>query len=248
MNIAVTVCFVPDTASVIEISNGELDRSRINDVINPYDEYALEEAVRCKERAGNGMVTVFSVASESSKELLRKTLAKGADRAVLVNNAAPADPGETALILSRAIMSDFSGTLPDLIFCGKQSTDFQSAQVPPMLAEILRINSACGASALKISGDKVETEREIEGGIEYIDMKLPALLSIEKGLNTPRNTTIKAVMEARKKPIDLVSVAVDTQPFVRLGKLYAHDQKRRCIFLSGEQELVRLLSQDLKLM
>ncbi|NTW81782.1 MAG: electron transfer flavoprotein subunit beta/FixA family protein [Chlorobiaceae bacterium] len=248
MNIAVTVCFVPDTASVIEISNGELDRSRINDVINPYDEYALEEAVRCKERAGNGMVTVFSVASESSKELLRKTLAKGADRAVLVNNAAPADPGETALILSRAIMSVYRGTLPHLIFCGKQSTDFQSSQVPPMLAELLGINSASGASVVKLSGDNLETEREIEGGIEYTDLKLPALLSIEKGLNTPRNTTMKAVMEARKKPIDLVTVEVDAKPFVRLERLDAHDQKRKCLFLSGEQELVRLLIQERKLM
>jgi electron transfer flavoprotein beta subunit len=212
--------------------------------MNPYDEYALEEAVRLKERFTGSVVTVFSVASSSAKEVLRKALALGADRAVLVNDSAPSDPSLTALLLSKALIVFYSGLLPDLIFCGKHSTDFQHAQVPPMLGELLGIASVSGITALNVSGELFHVEREIEGGIEQIDCQFPAVLSTEKGLNQPRKTSIKAIMEARKKPIEQLQVSTEETASVTVANIEPVYRNKICRFVEDETELVRLLTRE----
>jgi electron transfer flavoprotein beta subunit len=244
MIIAVTVCFVPDTASVVEISDGAVDRSRLNLVMNPYDEYALEEALLFRERHGEGRVTVFSVAPASSKELLRKVLARGADNAVLIPAEGTPDPFQTASMLSQAITGTCANEPPFLVFSGKHSTDFQSAQVPVMLAELLGIASVSGVSALNYASGAFDAEREIENGTEFITVRPPVLFSVEKGLNSPRNAGIKALMEARKKPIDTFQVQSSEQPRVRLSRMEMVERKRQCRFLSGAEELVEVLSQE----
>ena len=241
MNIAVCVCQVPDTASVIGVVDGEGDFSRVHEVMNPYDEYALEEAVRLKEHYLPGEVTVFSVAPASATEMVRKALAMGADRAILVDHMAHSDPYLTAIALSRAIAFFFGDTLPDIVFCGKQSTDFQSAQVPPMLAELLGMEAVTGICSLRASSDGLQVEREIEGGIEFFDLHYPALLSAEKGLNIPRRTSMKSVMEARKKNIDSFFLSLDAPPYVVITGLKSLDRKKRCQFLSDGKELIGLL-------
>jgi electron transfer flavoprotein beta subunit len=244
MKIAVCICQVPDTASVIGFTDGVLDRSRINEVMNPYDEYALEEAVRLKERFAGSLVTVFTVAPQSAKEVLRKSLALGADRAVLVGNREPSDPYLTALFLSKALIEFYEGVLPDLVFCGKHSTDFQNEQVPSMLGELLGIASVSAITSLDVSGEHLHVEREIEGGIEQIDLHAPAVLSTEKGLNQPRKTTIKAVMEARKKPIDLLQVSSVETPFVIMQSIEPVVRHKICRFVQDAKELVRLLTRE----
>ncbi|TLU57435.1 MAG: electron transfer flavoprotein subunit beta/FixA family protein [Chlorobium sp.] len=243
MHIAVCLCQVPDTSSVIGFVDGTIDRLRVTEVMNPYDEYALEEAVRCKERHEGSQVTVFSVAPPSAKELLRKALAMGADRAVLVE-AEVWDPYQIALALSRAISSFYVDALPDLVFCGKQSTDFQNGQVPPMLAELLGIASVSAITALTFSGECLKLEREIEGGIEYLEVTCPAVLSTEKGLNVPRKTSVKAVMEARKKPIDLLPLIIDEPPYVLMSGIKAAERKKICRFVQDEKELIRILGNE----
>ena len=245
MNIAVCVCQVPDTASVIGYVDGAIDYSRVNRVVNPYDEYALEEAVRLKERFSESIITVFSVVSDSAADVLRKALAFGVDRAVRVTSSEEvSDPFQTAQVLSRAISNYYPDALPDLVFCGKQSTDFQSAQVPSMLAEMLGIASVSGITSLNPSLDSLRVEREIEGGIEYIDVACPAVLSTEKGLNEPRKTSIRAVMEARKKSIDTLQVNLHEAPYAVMTALQPLERKKRCSFLPDEHELIRLLSQE----
>lgn len=244
MNIAVCVCQVPDAASVIGFVDGLIDLSRVNEVMNPYDEYALEEAVRLKELFTGSVVTVFSIAPASAKEMLRKALAMGADRAILLNDAVLSDPYQTAVALSRALVAFYADTLPDLVFCGKQSTDFQSAQVPAMLAELLGMGAVTAISALHISSEGFQVEREIEGGIEFFDVHYPALFSAEKGLNIPRKTSVKSVMEARKKTIDLFSPSLDEAPYVVMTGMKPLDRKKRCQFLSDEKELIRLLREE----
>jgi electron transfer flavoprotein beta subunit len=247
MKIAVTVCFVPDTASVIEIADGAVDRNRLNLVMNPYDEYALEEAVRFRERYGEGVVTVFTAAPLSSKELLRKALARGADNAVLIPAEGMPDPFQTATMISKAIAGYYGNVPPDFVFAGKKSTDFQSAQVPVMLAELLRVASVSGVSALKIHGEVFEAEREIENGIECSTVQRPVLFSIEKGLNTPRNTSIKAVMDAKKKPIEIFPPECREQPYVRVTGMDPVRRKKQCRFLADEKELLTVLSNERKL-
>ncbi len=252
MNIAVCVCSVPDTASVVGYLDGAIDSSRVNVVMNPYDEYALEEAVRFKERVEGSNVTVFSFAPDSAKEVLRKALAMGADRAVRVRCSEgelhPSDPFLTALGLSRTISGFYGALLPDLVFCGKQSTDFQSAQVPSMLAELLGMASVCGITSLHASGDFLRVEREIEGGIEAVDVTFPAVLSAEKGLNEPRNTSIRAVMDARKKTVELLEVSLHEEPFVVLSGIEPLERKKICCFVPDEHELLRILSHGCNLL
>lgn len=243
MNIAVCVCQVPDTASVIGYIDGVIDYSRVNWVMNPYDEYALEEAVRLKERFGGSVVTVFTFSSDSSKEVLRKALSMGADKAVQVSCSDEVfDPFQTAQVMSKAITEVYRIALPDLIFCGKQSTDFQSAQVPSMLAEMLGMASVNGITSLTVSDDCLQVEREIEGGVEYIDLTCPAVLSAEKGLNTPRNTSIRGVMDARKKSLDLVSVSMNDVPFVLMTGMKPIERKKNCCIVPDEKELIRILT------
>jgi electron transfer flavoprotein beta subunit len=244
MQIAVCLCRVPDTASVIGFVEGTIDLSRVNEVMNPFDEYALEEAVRLKERFEGSVVTLFCVAPASAKEMLRKALALGGDRAVLVSTTEVSDPFQTALLLSRAISDFYAGLLPDLVFCGKHSTDFQSGQVPLMLAELLGMASVSAVMALDASAEGIRVEREIEGGIEYLDLHYPALLSAEKGLNVPRKTTIKAVMEARKKPVDLLPLTISESPFVTIVSIKPLVRKKTCRFVTEPAELVRLLGHE----
>ncbi len=241
MNIAVCLCQVPDTASVIGFVNGTRDLSRVNWVMNPFDEYALEEAVRLKERFAGSVVTLFSIAPGAAKEMLRKALAMGADQAVLISGTEVSDPFQTARVLSRAILDFYRDALPDLVFCGKHSTDFQSAQVPLMLAEMLGIESVSSIVKLSATAEGLQVEREIEGGIEYLDVRYPALFSAEKGLNVPRKTTIKGVMEARKKPIDLLQVTIDDRAFVSMTNVKPLERKKVCRFVSEPGELIRLL-------
>ncbi|MEI7694833.1 MAG: electron transfer flavoprotein subunit beta/FixA family protein [Chlorobium sp.] len=239
---------MPDTASVIGFVDGTRDLSRVNEVMNPYDEYALEEAVRLKERFSGSVVTAFSVAPPSAKEMLRKALAMGADRAVLVSGTEVSDPYQTALALSRSLSSYYANTLPDLVFCGKQSTDFQSAQVPLMLAELLGMGAVAGIRSLSTSAEGLRAEREIEGGVESYDLHYPALFSVEKGLNIPRKTTIKSVIEARKKTIDIFPLSLDATPFVVMKTITPLERKKKCQFVLDEKELIRLLGEERNLL
>lgn len=243
MNIAVCICQVPDTASVIGFVDGSADLSRIHEVMNPYDEYALEEALRLKEQFTGSVVTVFTIAPVSAKEMLRKALAMGADRAILLPDALVSDPSQTAVALSRALVTFYQDTPPDLVFCGKQSTDFQSAQVPAMLAELLGIGAVTAISALHASTELLQVERETEGGVECFDVHYPALFSTEKGLNTPRKTSIKSIMEARKKTVDLFPLSLDEPPCLLITGMKALDRKKRCQFVTDETELIRLLGE-----
>ena len=244
MQIAVCLCQVPDTSSVISFVEGVIDFSRVNEMMNPYDDYALEEAVSLKERFEGSVVTLFCVAPPSAREMLRKALAMGGDRALLISTTERPDPFQTALLLCRAVAAFYGGVLPDLVFCGKHSTDFQSAQVPLMLAELLGIESVSAIIKLEASADSIQVEREIEGGIESLEVHYPALFSVEKGLNAPRKTTIKAVMEARKKTIDLLPLTISESPYVTITSIKPLVREKKCRFVQDPKELVRLLLND----
>jgi electron transfer flavoprotein beta subunit len=245
MNVAVCVCQVPDTASIIRFDvAGAIDLTRVNEVLNPYDEYALEEAVRLKDRFKESTVTVFSVAPASAKEMLRKALALGADRAVLLSDTVVSDSSQTALALSLVISTFYADGLPDIVFCGKQSTDFQAGEVPPMLAELLGMAFVSGITSLITSAKSLHVEREIEGGTECIELNYPALLSVEKGLNIPRKSSIKAVLEARKKPIDFFPLTLPETPSVVITAIKPRERKKNCKFVSDENELIRCLREE----
>ncbi len=201
MNIVVCVKQVPDTTSKIRIGNGEIDKEDLEYVINPYDEYAIEEALLIKEQLGEGKVTLITMGPERAKDALKSGLALGADEAIhLIDDAFEgSDPYATALLLAKALEKiDY-----DIIFCGKQGVDEDHAQVGIALAELLDLPHVSVIVKLDVSEDRKRAiaHREVEGGKEAVETSLPALFTAQKGLNEPRYPSLKGIMAVKKKTI-----------------------------------------------
>lgn len=204
MNIISFVKRVPSTTTKVAVAGNQLDPTGVEFVLNPYDEYAVEEALQLKEKAGDGNVTVITLGSADSQKELRTTLAMGADAAVLLSNAgAPsADAATTARVLAAAT----EGREFDLLLFGKQAVDRDQHGVGPGVATRLGIPCITEVVKLEITDGKVIAEREVEGGRETIEASLPCAITCTKGLNEPRFASLKGIMQAKKKPMDIVEV------------------------------------------
>jgi electron transfer flavoprotein beta subunit len=200
LKIAVCVKSVPDTEAKINIGsdNVNIDRANVRFITSPYDEFAIEEALRTKEKHG-GETVAFSLGGDEVTEVLRDTLARGVDSAVHIKDAEleDADP----LTAAKALAAAIAGGGFDLVFCGQQGVGGDHSQVPAMLAELLNLPQATMVVKLEIEPGKFKAEREIEGAHEIIEGSLPAVISAQKGLNEPRYPSIKGVMAARRKEI-----------------------------------------------
>lgn len=207
MNIFVFVKRVPDTESKIRINQetGRIAEEGLNFVLNPYDEYAVEEALRLRE-ANGGKVTVISVGPEQALIVLKKCLAMGADEAVLLKDDSPEtyDGLRIAKIIASAIKKNFSEF--DLLLFGKQSVGADNAQVPAMVADLMGLPQANVVTKLEIEGSKGVAYREIEGALEKVSFSLPAVISAQKGLNEPRYETLKGIMAAKRKEIPIIAL------------------------------------------
>ncbi|NTU86883.1 MAG: electron transfer flavoprotein subunit beta/FixA family protein [Chlorobiaceae bacterium] len=245
MNIAVCICQVPDSASAVAVIDGALDMTRAAWVMNPYDEFAVEEAILLRDRFPGSTVTALGASPESGKDLLQKALAMGADRAFDVRSFSPLqDPFQTAWVLAEAVRNLYGEVLPDLVLCGRESLDFQNASVPAMLAGMLGMVFTGPVSALRAEGEHLELERETEGGTELLVARLPLVISTEKGLNTPRKTGIRQVMEARKKPLEILQASQPPPPKVSLESVETVSKKKRCRFAATPEELAGMLHAD----
>ncbi len=191
-----------------------IDPAGVKYVMNPYDEFALEEAIRLKEEAGDGLVTVLSVGPEESKEILRTALAMGADAALLLASPGSAD----GLVIARALAEEIGDREYDLILFGKQAIDDDNMQVPAMVAELLGLPCASVVVELEIEGRHAVAHREVEGGHEIVEFDLPAVVGAQKGLNEPRYPSLKGIMAAKKKPLDVKEISF-TEPKVRIVAL-----------------------------
>lgn len=201
MKIVVCIKQVPDTETKIKIdaSGRRIDEAGVNFVVSPYDEFAVEEALRLKEARG-GEVIAVSVGPERVTGALRTCLALGADRAVHVRDDAPegTDPLRTARILAALL-----GTIPhDLVLFGKYAVGTDHGMVGAMVAELLGLPHVAGVVKLEVGDAGLKAEREIEGARELYDAPLPAVLTVDKGLNEPRYASLKGIMAAKKKPIE----------------------------------------------
>lgn len=207
---------VPDSEARIRVAGDgmSIDSAGVKYVMNPYDEIALEEGIRRKEEAGDGLVTVLSVGPEESKEVLRTALAMGADEAVLLSTPVAAD----GLVVSRALAEEIGGREYDLILFGKQAIDDDNMQVPAMVAELLGLPCVSVVVGLRIEGRHAVARREIEGGHEIVEFDLPAVVGAQKGLAEPRYPSLKGIMAAKKKPLEVKEVG-GTEPKVRIVAL-----------------------------
>ena len=206
MKIAVCLKRVPDTTAKISIANDgkSIDESGLKFVPNPYDEFALEEAIKLKETAGAGETTVISLGTDASAETLRTALAMGIDKAVLLQSPGSIDGYEVAA----ALAAELKAGGYDLILFGKMAVDDYNHQVGAMVAEILELPCITTVAHLKVEGGTVEAEREIEGGIEVVTCAMPAVLTTDKGLNNPRLPSLKGIMAAKKKPLETKPVTL----------------------------------------
>lgn len=256
MKIAVCVKAVPDTATKIAIGPDKIhiDGAGVRFIASPYDEFAMEEALKLKE-AQAGETTVFSLGGQEALDVLRDALARGLDQAVLLKDElfADLDPLGTAKVLAAAI----AGGGFDLILCGQQGVGGDNSQVPSMLAELLDLPQATLVVKLSVEQAKFKAEREIEGAHEMVEGSLPAVISTQKGLNEPRYPSIKGVMAARKKEIvvkDAQSLGVAdnlSAKKVRLVELTLPPARPQGRKIEGDaetqaKELVRLLRTEAK--
>ena len=258
MNIFVFVKRVPDTEAKIRIvpEKNSIIEEGLNFVLSPYDEYAVEEALRIKEAQG-GKVTALSVGTEQSLVVLKKCLAMGADEAVLVKDETPEayDGFRIAKIIARTMEKKY----PDhtLLLFGKQSVGADNAQIPAMVAALLDVPQVNVVTKLSIEGNTGTAQREIEGALEKVSFPLPAVISAQKGLNEPRYETLRGIMTAKKKEIPIVSLQelelseADIMPQLEMVKMESPPARKAGTVIEDEPEeaarkLVAFLRQEAK--
>ena len=198
---------VPSTTTQVRIQDGvSLDPSGVEFELNPYDDFAVEEALQQREKAGEGAVTAVSFGTADARKELLTVLAKGADEALLLeSDQAPAvDGATTASILADAVR----GKEFDILLFGKQAVDRDQHGVGPAVATLLGVPCISEVVEIKIEGGTVQAKREVEGGHEEVEAPLPCAITCHKGLNEPRFANLKGIMAAKKKPLETVQVEI----------------------------------------
>ena len=226
MEIVVCIKQVPDTSEVkIDPQTNTLIRQGVPSIVNPFDKNAMEAALQLKEKHG-GRVTAISMGPEQAKDALKECLAMGVDEAVLISDKAfgGADTLATSYTLAMAIkkLGNF-----DLIICGKQAIDGDTAQVGPGIAEHLGIPQITYVSKIEINGNIVRAEREHEEGYEVIEAELPLLVTVVKSINVPRYPTVKGTMKANRKQIPVWTTQDLEVDEARIGLKGSPTQVRR---------------------
>jgi electron transfer flavoprotein beta subunit len=258
MKIIVCIKQVIDTAAKISVSAGKVDSAGSPRVMNPYDEFAVEEALQIKQRKPDTEITLISLGPESFKEVLKKGLAMGADHAVHLSD--PQFETLDNLGIARALATAIQKRPYDLVLCGRQAVDDDMAQVGPALAVLLQIPFVTVVTKLQFSDDykRAKITRQIEGGFEIFDVSAPFIITCQKGLNSPRLPSLKGIIAAKKKPITTLS-AVDIgfdvaslgSQRVRQAELALPLKRKKGAILDGPletslPELVRLLREEEK--
>ena len=259
MNSFVAIAYVPDTETRIKIGpdGKSIDESDVKWIVSPYDEYALEEALRIKEAKGAGTVRVAAVGPERAKVGLRECLARGADDAIWI------DSGDAqyldALATARALAAAAKEGSYDFFWFGQKGVGYDESLVGPMVAELLDLPHVGNVVELQVGEGKITAHREIERAHEIVESTLPVVLTAQKGLNEPRYASLKGIMGAKKKPIAEKKVAdlgiAEADPAnakVRWRKLELPPARQACKLIPADdpaaaaRELVRLLREEAK--
>ncbi len=246
MDIIVCVKHVPETAEAelkIDVSGRAIEKTGLVFDINEWDDYALEEAVRIREKQG-GTVTAITIGTEDSDSTLRKCLARGADKAIRLTD--PKFEGSDSYAIAKILHSTIKTLHFDIILCGVQSGDGGYAMVGPILAEMLNIPHATMVKKIELATGSAKVNRELEGGLEeQIEMKLPALFAVQTGINEPRYVSIMGIRKAMQKEIRLMTLAdtgltendVGTAgSWIKLEKLYVPPVEKQAEFLKGNPD------------
>lgn len=245
MDVIVCVKRVPDTETRIKLGEGAvaIDPTGVKFIMSPYDEYAVEAALRTKEAAGAGEVTLLTLGDAAAQETLRAGLAMGADRAVLLSGEVTGD----GLATAKALAAELGGVAARLILFGVKAADDDQQQVGPMTATLLGLPCATGVASFEVRADTVVCHREVEGGVEVLEVRLPAVLTITKGKYDPRYASLKGIMAAKKKPLEQKPAAAAESRLVVEKLAYPPERAPGRIVGRGPDaavELVRLLREE----
>jgi electron transfer flavoprotein beta subunit len=254
MKIFVCVKHVPDTAAKITVVEDKGFAETCKFIVNPYDEYAVEEGVRLVEQSGAGEVVVVTVGKQAAVNTMRSALAIGAHRGILVKTEAQfLDSGNTSRALQKAIEQDGGA---DLIICGKQAIDSEGMQTPYRLAKLMDLPVVSDVVALSVGEVQVVAEREVGGGArEVVELALPCVVGATRGLNEPRYPKLPDIMKAKKKEIKQIDIADldldQASPLTEIVHLEAVPERGQARILEGSvreavEQLVRILKEEEK--
>ncbi len=247
MKVLLCISHVPDTTSRIRFTNDDtaFDKTDIQYIIGPHEELALTRLLEVKEEIGDLTITVLNVGTAETEPTIRKALAVGADDAIRVD-AEPTD----ALFVAKQIAEVFKNGDYDFIVTGKETIDFNGAQVGEMVAELLDLPSISSTSHFEIKDGKAFLEREIDGGKESIEVEFPFVSTAGKGFAIePRIPSMRGIMQARRKPLNVVQ-ATEQAAKTKVNKYYLPEPKGACKMVDAEnvEELIRLLHEEAKVL
>ena len=251
MKIAVLIKQVPGSDSSLPIQSDEswINEESITYVMNESDNYALEEALQLREKNGDGEVVVISLGPDRVQKVIREGLAKGADRGIhiQVDSAGAVDPLVTASSIANAIKEEKF----DLIFSGLQSDDIGMGQTGIILGEILGMSTASLVMATELSENRIKVKRELEAGVfQWVTMTLPSSVTIQSGLNTPRYPSLKGIMGAKKKEINVLTPGA-SEPKQSMNKVYVPQSEKQTVMIDGSvdeivDKLIETFRNDIK--
>ncbi len=249
MDILICIKRVPDTETRVKIGGDgtAIEPSGVKYVMSPYDEFALEAALRTKEAAGSGEITLLTLGDPSSTETLRAGLAMGADKAVLLKGEVTMD----GLATAKALAAEVEASGAPLVLFGVKAADDDQQQTGPMVATLLGRPCATAVASFEVGDGVVTGHREVEGGAEEVELTLPAVLTITKGAFEPRYASLKGIMAAKRKPLvekdaqvaesRLVVQSLETPPARPEGRIVGEGAE-------AAGELVRLLREEAKVL
>ena len=229
----------------VKADGSGVDLENVKMSINPFDEIAVEEAIRLKERGFATEVIVASLGSAACQETLRTALAMGADRAILVETDTELEPLAVAKLLKQIVQKEE----PQLVILGKQAIDDDANQTGQMLAALLDWPQGTFASKLEVAGGKATVTREIDGGLETLELPLPAIITTDLRLNEPRYTTLPNIIKAKKRPLDILKAAdlqTDITARLKTLKVQAPQPRKPGIKVSSVEELITKLREEAK--
>jgi electron transfer flavoprotein beta subunit len=245
MKVLVTVKRVIDPYVKVRVkSDGSgVETANVKMTMNPFCEIAVEQAIRMKEAGTVSEIVVVSIGPQQCQETLRTALAMGADRGILVETAVEVQP----LAVAKVVKAIVDREKPGLVITGKQAIDDDSNQSGQMLAALLGWPQATFISAITVAGDTAEVTREIDGGLEKLSLRLPAVVTTDLRLNEPRYVTLPNIMKAKKKPLEVVkpeALGVDVAPRLKTLKVQDPPQRGAGVKLADVKELVAKLKNE----
>ena len=229
----------------VKADNSSVELANVKMAMNPFDEIAVEQALRLKEAGGAEEVVVVSIGPAQNQETIRTALAMGADRGIHIEALHDIEPLAVAKLLKAVVEREN----PGLVLVGKQAIDDDCNQTGQMLAALLGWAQGTFVSALDVAGDKAKIVREVDGGLEHLEIKIPAIVSVDLRLNEPRYASLPNIMKAKKKPLDSLTVddlSVDIKPRLTVVKVEEPAAREAGIKVADVRELVEKLKNEAK--